>query len=150
MTAIELAASAHEVMAAHPSEAGWHRVEAQSCGGGHPKTAGTRPMVLWRRRRDMFDSRYEPLDLAVDPPLWVAEHVTTALCVTDRWVWMQREGPGALEIVIRDLGRPWQISPGPIAPGTTVTLTTANGRWVWALTGEPAKCCGGYLARWPD
>lgn len=145
------ALSVHQLMDLHPSTAGWQRVEARSCGGQHPTTPGAGPMVLWRRRRDMFDRvTYEDLDPADDPPMWLAEHVTSALCVTDRWAWMQREVLGTSEIIGRDMGQPWEISPGPIGPGSTVTLTTENGRWVWELTGDKARCCGGYLARWPD
>lgn len=84
-----------------------------------------------------------------DPPLCVVEHVGTDLCITDRWVWIQRH-IATHEIVRRDLGQPFTISPGDLAPGMTVTLTAENGRWIWEVTGQRARCCGGYTARWPD
>lgn len=145
-----LAASARDVMAANPSRLGWQRVEARSCGGQHPKHQGQRSgLIYWRRRREAFDEGFNLINPDSDLPLYAVEQVGTGLCVTDHWIWMQRN-VHANEMVRRELGQPFTISPGPLAPGTTVTLTAQNGRWVWVVNGERAQCCGGYTATWPD
>lgn len=145
----KLLTSAAEIMAAHPSEGGWQRLDTEGCGGRHEKlpvdNGGT---VLWRRRREYF-TRFVDLDVTDDPPLWVAERVGVSLCITTRWVQMNRIVRDC-DIIRRDMGVPWVVSDGDLAAGMTVTLTTENGRWIWVVTGEPAPCCGGYTARWPD
>jgi hypothetical protein len=105
-------------------------------------------MVLWQRRREYFDPETFALyDVAEDPPLWVAEQVSTSICVKPSWVWRIRTlGP----LVANDIGLPWRIADGELRPGLPVRLETANGQWLWQLTGQPAPCCGGHLAWWPD
>jgi hypothetical protein len=133
------AASADQIMAAHPSSCGWHRIESRSCGGQHGTSIpGSGRMVLWRRERQYFnDDTFELLEPAADPPLWVAQRVSTAPCVTQRWVRCIRK---LTPLVAEGLGIPWSISAGEVGPGSTVVLTVANGRWVWELTGDPAPC----------
>ena len=142
-------ASARQFMADHPSSEGWHKVESRGCGGGHRCTIpGSGRMVLWRRSREYIDlSTGEILDVAADPPLWVAEQVSTALCVTERWVWRIRH---AMPIVVDHIGTPWSVVGDDLRLGAVVVLTVANGRWVWELTGDRDRCCGGYVARWAD
>lgn len=139
MIAAQLTAeSAHRIMAEHPSENGWQRLESRSCRGRHPRTPGQGPQVYWRRRRDF-------VDLNADPALWVVEQVSSAICVQSsfyRTITILQESPFAAELT------PWLIR-GPLAPGSRVYLTVANGNWVWQLT-DDRSCCGGYLARWPD
>lgn len=144
----DYSAEAQRIMAEHPSSQGWTSVQSRWCGGRHPRSPGSRPMVLWRRRREYFHPEtFAAYDVADDPPLWVAEQLSTSLCVTRRWAWGVRAlGP----LIASDLGLPWRIGAGELRPGLTVRLETSNGRWLWKLTGEPAPCCGGYLARWPD
>jgi hypothetical protein len=144
-------AAAPLIMAENPSEMGWQRLSTRGCGGRHdkPPLPGEQSTILWRRRRNYFDPDFRRTDPSTDAPLWVAEQVGTTLCVTDRWALMQRV-IATSPTILRDIGQPWTISPGDIQQGSTVTLTVENGRWVWELTGDPAPCCGGYLARWPD
>jgi hypothetical protein len=105
-------------------------------------------MVLWSRRRQYFNKdTFKRLEPKVDPPLWVAEHVPTAMCVTQRWVWCIRT---LRQSVAEDLGTPWSISAGEVGPGSTVVLAVTNGRWVWDVVGDPAPGCKGYVARWAD
>ena len=145
---LTLADSARQIMAEHPSIIGWQRTESRSCGGQHPaRPPGAGPLVLWRRQRDYFDDETgQLLSLTDDPPLWVVERISTALCVGKLWVHRIRLAKG----LVADMGIPWDISDGELGPGSTVTLATANGRWVWELVGERSCCCGGYLARWAD
>lgn len=148
MTTATLAEMAREVMAAHPCESGWQRVESKPCRGTHPKPPVASPgTVLWRRRPDIFEPKtYRLLDASEDPQLVVAESVSHSLCVTDLFVYMNR-------VVLQDLAHvhsPWSFSDGDLGPGMTLRLTTANGEWVWVVVGEPSPCCGGYTARWAD
>ena len=149
-----LAESAKRIMAEHPSELGWHRVASSSCGGTHAaadRIPGAGDLVLWRRLPNYYDpNTFRLLDAAEDPPLWVAEQITTALCCGTRFVHIHRELVPASDALRRELGQPWTITPGSPKPGATVTLTAENGRWVWELTGERSPGCGGYLARWAD
>lgn len=145
------AADARRIMAEHPSSRGWQKVEPRPCGGRHPRTVGSRHMVLWRRNRDYFHpDTYRVYDLAEDPPLWVAEKLSTGLCVSELWVWRVRTLVEDHPLVTDNLGCPWRIDDGALRSGLNVRLAVANGHWLWKLTGEPAPCCGGYLARWPD
>lgn len=147
----DIAATAHAIMAANPCLSGWRRVQSRPCSSRHSPTPGARPLLLWRRNRDMFGPDYRLLDPADDPPLWVAEHVSTALCITDHWVWMHRNILNS-DSVREDVGQPWQISgvAETAQPGLTVSLSVENGRWVWVLTDERSAWCGGYVARWAD
>lgn len=144
--------SARKVIAQNPSDMGWHRIESTSCGGGHSPAPGSRHLVLWRRRRDWrdwHDKKYRTLTDKEDPPLWVAEQVSTGVCVTEFWaqrIRIMRES----RVVMESMGCPWTVGEGRVRAGLLVTLSCANGRWVWECTGEPATCCGGLLARWKD
>ena len=77
----------------------------------------------------------------------MAEQVSTALCVTERWVWRIRH---AMPIVVDHIGTPWSVVGDDLRLGAVVVLTVADGRWVWELTGDRDRCCGGYVARWAD
>lgn len=147
----DYAADAWRIMAEHPSSRGWRKVESRPCRGRHPRTVGTRRMVLWQRCRDYFDPEtFVFYDAADDSPLWVAEQLSTCLCVSELWAWRVRMLVDDFPQVADELGLPWRIDAGALRPGLTVRLEAANGQWLWRLTGEPAACCGGYLARWPD
>ncbi|MCX2931365.1 hypothetical protein ORI20_13860 [Mycobacterium sp. CVI_P3] len=150
-TAAALAQSAHEIMAAHPSSSGWDRHESRRCAGQHEKLpVANDSLILWRRRREFFaEPSMKLLDPVDDPPLYVAERVGPALCVTDRWVYINRTVLDC-DIIRRDLGTPWSFSDGEFGPGMTIKLTTENGEWVWVVTGKPSPCCGGYTAKWAD
>lgn len=145
-----LSVSAHEIMAANPSRTGWLRHESRACRGRHTPYSGQRSgLIYWRRRRDLFDDEFRLLTVQDDPPMYIVEMVGTGLCVTDYWVRMQRMIL-SYEVIRRDIGQLFTISPGPVAPGMTITLTAANGSWIWIVTEDKSPCCGGYTARWPD
>lgn len=147
----DYAADARRIMAENPCSGGWRRRQLQACRGHHPRAAGSGRMVLWQRHRDYFHPQTFTLyDIAEDPALWVVEQISTCLCVSREWVWRVRTIVDDLPHTAEDLGLPWRLDSGAVRPGFTVRLEAANGRWLWTLTGEPAPCCGGYLARWPD
>ncbi|WP_293002597.1 hypothetical protein [Mycobacterium sp.] len=147
----DYAADARRIMAENPCNGGWRRRQLQACHGHHPRTAGAGCMVLWQRHRDYFHPQTFTLyDVAEDPALWVVEQISTCLCVSREWVWRVRTIAEDLPRVAEDLGLPWRLDHGGLRQGFAVRLEAANGRWLWRLTGEPAPCCGGYLARWPD
>ncbi len=143
VTVPDIAASAHEVMAAWPSDLGWQRIESTRCGGSHRVGSDMGgQLVVWRRKRNLFSKRFEILDEADDPKLWVAEHIRPTLCASPQFYWANMTiGPL--------MGQPWSFS-GKLAAGTVVKLDVANGSWRWVLQGEPDCECGGWLARWPD
>jgi hypothetical protein len=148
-----LLSSAHDIMSANPSRLGWQRIESRSCGGRHAKYPGKHGgLVIWRREREVFDDMtLSILDPADDPPLYVAERVGTGLCVTDRWVWMQRTILRSGEIRA-DLGQPFATSQGNVAPGMTVTLTAENGHWLcgWSPVGHRRAAAVTPRGGWTD
>lgn len=144
--AVELAASAHRVMAEYPSRSGWRRHEARPCGGEHRSASGLGGgLVYWRRPRELFDEAFGLLDPDVDPVLWVAEQVPPTLCCNDFFFWAN-----SLTAVQELQVSPWSVSTSSPKAGATVRLDTANGSWIWQLIGQPDCRCGGWIARWPD
>jgi hypothetical protein len=138
---MSLAESARQIMAEHPSQLGWHRHQAGSCGGHHPVgpwAAGNAGLVYWQRPRDVFDATtYLLLDAAEDPVLWVAELVPPALCCSRRFFWANTRP------ALRAFGiSPWSVSAPEPEAGVTVRLGgTASVAAGWP--GGPTETCAG-------
>lgn len=140
----DYSAEARRIMAEHPSVLGWQKRDLRPCGGRHPRTPGAGPMVLWRRSRDYYHpDTCRAYDIAEDPPLWVAEQLSTGLCVSEHWVWRIRTVLEDFPLAAADLGLPWHIDDGARRPGFTVRLEVANGQWLWRVTGEPGPVLRG-------
>jgi hypothetical protein len=130
----------------HLPQMGWQRIETRPCSGPHlpPLGSGER-LVLWHKKHNCFaGNTFGAFDTSADPPLWVAEHVPATLCCTAGFHWINTH-PAINQV----LPSPWRFS-GPLSPGSTLSLTVANGSWLWQVVGDRNDRCGGWLAKWHD